>query len=79
MTIFKTSKSKEIKHFILSLTIKWKFILEKSPWWGGFYEQIIGMIKRYIRKAVGKALLNYDELTTLLSEIEKTELLIVDQ
>ena len=28
---FKTFKSKEIKHPILSLNIKWKFILEKSP------------------------------------------------
>ena len=39
---FKTVKSKEIKHLILSLNIKWKFILEKSPWWGSFYERIIG-------------------------------------
>ena len=50
---FKTSKSKEIKHLILSLNIKWKFILEKSPWWGGFYERIIGIIKRCIKKVVG--------------------------
>ena len=45
---FKTFKSKEIKHFLLSLNIKWKFILEKSPWWGGFYERIISTIKRCI-------------------------------
>ena len=69
---FKTFKSKEIKHLILSLNIKWKFILEKSPWWGGFYERIIGIIKRCIKKVAGKALLNYDELTTLLAEIEQT-------
>ena len=67
---FKIFKSKEIKHLILSLNIKWKFILEKSPWWGGFYERIIGIIKR-IKKVVGKALLNYDELTTFLAEIEQ--------
>ena len=69
---FKIFKSKEIKHLILSLNIKWKFILEKSPWWGGFYERIIGIIKRCIKKVVGKALLNYDKLTTLLAEIEQT-------
>ena len=55
---FKIFKSKEIKHLILSLNIKWKFILEKSPWWGGFYERIIGIIKRCIKNVVGKALLN---------------------
>ena len=69
---FKTFKSKEIKHLILTLNIKWKFVFKKSPWWGGFYERIIGIKKRCIKKVVGKALLNYDELTTLLAEIEQT-------
>ena len=39
---------------------------------GCFYERIIGIIKPYIKKVVGKALLNYDELATLLVEIEQT-------
>ena len=69
---FKTFKSKEIKRFILKLKINWKFILEKSPWWGGFYERLIGIIKRCLKKVAGKAFLNYDELTTLLVEIEQT-------
>ena len=34
---FKTIKSREI-----NLGIKWKFILERSPWWGGFYERLVG-------------------------------------
>ena len=45
---------------------------KKSPWSGGFYERIIGIIKCCIRKIVGKALLSYDELTILLAEIEQT-------
>ena len=53
-------------HFILSLNIKWNFVLEKSPWWGDFYERIIGIIKRCIKKVVGKDLLN------LLAEIKQT-------
>ena len=69
---FKTLKSKEVMHLILSLNIKWKFILEKLPWSGCFYERIIGIIKPCIKKVVGKALLNYDELATLLVEIEQT-------
>ena len=69
---FKTFKAKEIKRFILKLKVNWKFILEKSPWWGGFYERLIGIIKRCLKKVAGKAFLNYDELTTLLIEIEQT-------
>ena len=69
---FKTFKAKEIKRFALKSKINWKFILEKSPWWGGFYERLIGIIKRCLKKVAGKAFLNYDELTTLLIEIEQT-------
>ena len=39
---------------------------------GWFYERITGVIKRCIEKVVGKALLNHDELATLLAEIEQT-------
>ena len=38
---------------------------------GWFYERITGVIKRCIEKVVGKALLNHDELATLLAEIEQ--------
>ena len=68
----KTFKSKEIKHLTQSFNIQWNFTLEKSPWWSGFYERIIGIIKRCFKKVVGKALLNYDELTTLPTEITQT-------
>ena len=69
---FKTFKAKEIIRFALKSKIIWKFILEKSPWWGGFYERLVGIIKRCLKKVAGKAFLNYDELTTLLMEIEQT-------
>ena len=65
-------KYKEIKQFVLNLKINWKFILEKYPWWGGFYERLIGIIKRCLEKVAGKVLLNYNELTTFLIEIEQT-------
>ena len=37
---FKTFKSKEVKAFLLNRQMKWEFILEKSLWWGGFYERL---------------------------------------
>ena len=63
---FKKFKAKGIKQSDLKLKINWKFILEKSPWWGGFYERLIGIIKRCLKKVTGIAFLNYHELTTLL-------------
>ena len=42
---FKTFKSMEIMLFISNLGIKWKFILQCSPWWGGFYERLVQLVK----------------------------------
>ena len=59
---FKAKKKNE--RFALKLKISWKFTLEKSPWWGIFYE-------RCLKRVLEKVFLNCDELT-LLIEIEKT-------
>ena len=50
--------------------IKWKFIPELSPWQGGMYERVIGLVKRALRKAVGRSHLSAEELITLLTEVE---------
>ena len=67
---FKSFKSLEVKKFSRKLRIKWSFILEKSPWWGGFYERLIAIVKSSLKKVVGKALLNYNEMVTIVTEIE---------
>ena len=60
----------EVKNFLRKLRIKWSFILEKSPWWGGFYEQLIAIVKSSLKKVVGKVLLNFNEMVTVVTEIE---------
>ena len=59
---FKSFKSIEIKYFLRKKDIKWEFILEKSPWWGGFYERLIGITKLCLKKCMGKSRLTYDEI-----------------
>ena len=56
---FKTFKAKEIH-------------IREIPMVSGFYESLIGIIKRCLKKVARKAFLNYDELATLLIEIEQT-------
>ena len=53
---FKTFISKGLKRFLLKVDISWKYILEKSPWWGGFYERIIGIIKNCYLEVMFKIL-----------------------
>ena len=52
--------------------IDWKFNLERTPWWGGFFERMVGTVKRCLRKVLGNAKLTYDELLTTLIEVEGT-------
>ena len=40
----------------------WKPILEKSPWWGGFYERLTEILKSTLQKNVGSAKLNFEEI-----------------
>ena len=67
---FRTFKSKETVAFLQKNRIDWKFILPKSPWWGGFYERMIGVVKSSLRKVLGSAKLTFEELYTVLTEIE---------
>ena len=46
------------------------FIMELSPWIGGFYERLIGIVKRTLRKTIGTACLTYEQLATILSEAQ---------
>ncbi|MCP3661478.1 MAG: transposase family protein, partial [Gammaproteobacteria bacterium] len=49
--------------------IRWRFITEYAPWQGGFWERMIGIVKGCMKKAVGRKLLTFDEMITLLSEV----------
>ncbi|XP_028412339.1 uncharacterized protein LOC114535156 [Dendronephthya gigantea] len=50
--------------------IKWKFIIERSPHRGGWWERICRSLKEPLRKILGKALLTYTEMYTVLTDIE---------
>jgi hypothetical protein len=52
------------------MRISWTFIVEKAPWWGGFWERLVKSIKRPLKKVIGRTSLTYDQLQTLIVEIE---------
>ena len=41
----KTFKSAQVKRFSIEQGIAWKYILELSPHWGGFYERLNGLVE----------------------------------
>ena len=56
--------------FLADRGITWRFIVERAPWWGGFYERLVGMVKRCLKKILGKVSLKMMELITVLNKIE---------
>ena len=62
--------SDEVLYYCSSENISWKFITEAAPWQGGFYERLVGLVKRALRKSIDRKLLDWDELATLFTEIE---------
>ncbi|XP_055928608.1 uncharacterized protein LOC129959745 [Argiope bruennichi] len=50
--------------------IIWKFIPPSSPWWGGWWERLIALVKDLFKRVLGKASLKYEELNPLLCECE---------
>ena len=52
--------------------MEWRFNLERAPWWGGFFERMVGSVKKNLKKVVGNARLTSDELATELAEVECT-------
>lgn len=68
----KTFRSSSVKRFMSSCGIKQKFILPASPWWGGFYERLVRSVKISLKKILGLSYLTYEELETVLIEVEST-------
>ena len=62
----------QVRNYLDTNRIRWRFNLDRSPWWGGFFERLVGSVKRPLRKVLGNARLTHDELLTVLLEIEST-------
>ena len=52
------------------LSIEWRFNPPLSPWHGGFYERLVGVVKAPLKRVLKRSLLSYEELQTLLAEVE---------
>ena len=71
--------AEELKHLFQSLSLKeeftrqgveWQFIPKCTPWFGGFWERLIGLSKNALKKTLGRAFITLLELQTLTVEIE---------
>ena len=63
-------KDAAVKKHLNHRGCKWQFIPGRAPWFGGFWERMIGLTKKSLSKALGRSLVCDDVLRTVMSEIE---------
>ena len=63
-------ESPTVKSYMVNHRVDWLFIPKRAPWFGGFYERLIGLTKNALKKVLGRRFLTFDELHTVLVEIE---------
>ena len=61
---------KDVLNYVAMNGIKWNFTTALAPWQGGFYERLVGMVKRCLTKIAGRKHFTLEQLATLLTEIE---------
>ncbi|XP_068250213.1 uncharacterized protein [Palaemon carinicauda] len=62
--------SSEVQKVFGHLAPKWRFNVPRSPWWGGWFERLVGSVKVVLKKTLGIRYVSKNELETTLVEIE---------
>ena len=63
-------KDEKTQDYLAHHNILWQFNLSRAPWWGGQFEHLVGIVKQAFYKAIGRALLTFDELEEVVLDIE---------
>ena len=60
----------EVITYLANKGITWHAITEFAPWMGGYYEGLVGLVKQSLRKSIQKLHSTYEQLLTLVTEVE---------
>ncbi|XP_059049504.1 uncharacterized protein LOC131844595 [Achroia grisella] len=61
---------KEVEETSNIYKIQWKFTVPSAPWWGGWWERLIRVVKDMLKRILGKASVDWIELSTILCDCE---------
>ena len=50
--------------------VMWKFIPKRAPWYGGFWERLIGLTKTALKKVLGHTYATLSSLQMIIVEVE---------
>ena len=62
--------STELSEALTRRGTQWKFIPKRAPWFGGFWERLIGLTKNTLKKILGRTHITLEGLQTIIVEVE---------
>ena len=68
--LLKIVASDPVQQYFVGKHIKFPYIPALSPWWGGSWERLIGVMKTTIRKTLGRSMITYERMRTLVKEVQ---------
>ena len=60
----------KLNDYLVNQRTEWQFNLARAPWWGGFFERLMAIMKGLLSKAIGRGFLTYSELEEVLLDAE---------
>ena len=63
-------RSSSLSNALSKEGVTWRFIPKRAPWFGGFWERLIGMTKSSLKKVLGRTFATLSTLQTVIVEIE---------
>ncbi|XP_052245628.1 uncharacterized protein LOC127854604 [Dreissena polymorpha] len=68
----KLFQSPSLQETLRNQGTEWRFIPKRAPWYGGWWESLIGLTKTSMKKTLGRAYVSLESLQTIVTEIEAT-------
>ena len=62
----KVYKDERMQESLVTGQLKWKFNLSRAPWWGRYFERMVGLVKQCLHIATGKTKLTKQELVEVI-------------
>ena len=59
-----------LMNYCASERIKWLFNPSASPWMGGAWERLVGLVKKSFNKSIGRKRLSFADMCTAIARIE---------
>ncbi|XP_018496692.1 uncharacterized protein LOC108864851 [Galendromus occidentalis] len=67
---YRNAAEPEIQHYLAKAKIEWEFITDRAPVQGAFWERMVQLVKKPLRKVLGTNVPRFRELESILAEIE---------